>query len=81
MLLEKRLSRQYDCLVSAMEVQRTVVLKHLSSNRNEEIGFGRFLRNPRVLMSSILSEITKNVSHSVSGKSILLIEDTTYFKK
>ena len=77
MLLEKRLSRQYDCLVSAMEVQRTVVLKHLSSNRNEEIGFGRFLRNPRVLMSSILSEITKNVSHSVSGKSILLIEDTT----
>lgn len=77
MLVEKRLSRQYDCLVSAMEVQRTVVLRHLSSNRNEEIGFGRFLRNPRVKMSSILSEITQNIAHSVSGKSILLIEDTT----
>ena len=70
MLVEKRLSRQYDCLLSAMEVQRTVVLKHLSSNRNEEISFGRFLRNPRVEMSSILSEITRPVTQSVSGKSI-----------
>jgi hypothetical protein len=77
MLVEKRLSRQYDCLVSAMEVQRTVVLKHLASNRNEEIGFGRFLRNPRVEMSSILSEITQPVAQNVSGKSILLIEDTS----
>jgi hypothetical protein len=77
MLIEKRLSRQYDCLVSAMEIQRTVVLKHLSSNRNEEIGFGRFLRNPRVKMSSILSEITQNTAQNVSGKSILLIEDTS----
>ncbi len=77
MLVEKRLSRQYDCLVSAMEVQRTVVLKHLSCNRNEEIGFGRFLRNPRVEMTSILSEITQHVADNVLGKSILLIEDTT----
>jgi hypothetical protein len=77
MLVEKRLSRQYDYLVSAMETQRTVVLKHLSSNRNEEIGFGRFLRNPRVEMSSILSKITQNVSCSVSDQSILLIEDTS----
>jgi Transposase DDE domain len=77
MLVEKRLSRQYDCLVSAMEVQRTVVLKHLASNRNEEIGFGRFLRNPRIEMSSILSEITQSVAQNVSGKSILLIEDSS----
>lgn len=77
MLVEKRLSRQYNSLVSAMEVQRTVVLKHLASNRNEEIGFGRFLRNPRVEMSSILSEITQHVATNVSGKSILLIEDTS----
>ena len=77
MLVEKRLSRQYDCLVSAMEVQRTVVLKLLSCNRNEEIGFGRFLRNPRVEMTSILSEMTHHVADNVLGKSILLIEDTT----
>lgn len=46
MLLEKRLSRQYECLVSAMEVQRTVVLKHLSSNRNEEIVLVAFFAIP-----------------------------------
>lgn len=60
-----------------MEVQRTVVLKHLSCNRNEEIGFGRFLGNPRVEMKSILSEITQHVADNVLGKSILLIENTT----
>jgi Transposase DDE domain len=77
MLVEKRLSRQYDCIVSAMKVQRTVVLKHLSSKRSEEVAFGRFFRNPRIEMSSILSEITQNVAPNVQGKSILLIEDSS----
>lgn len=75
--MEKRLSRQYDSLLTAMQRQRTVVLKHLANNRNEEIGFGRFLRNPRVPIPAILSQITQNVTPSVAGKSILLIEDTT----
>jgi hypothetical protein len=77
MVLEKRLFRQYNCLVSSLESKRTVVLKHLSSNRNEEIGFGRFLRNTRVTMNSLLKEITSSTSSSVRGESILLIEDTT----
>ena len=77
MVLEKRLFRQYNCLVSSLESQRTVVLKHLSSNRNEEIGFGRFLRNPRVTMERLLKEITSSVSDSVAGEEILLIQDTT----
>ena len=75
--MEKRLLRQYDALLTAMQRQRTVVLKHLATNRNEEIGFGRFLRNPRVPIPAILTQITQNVTQSVAGKSILLIEDTT----
>ena len=71
--MEKRLLRQYDALLTAMQRQRTVVLKHLATNRNEEIGFGRFLRNPRVPIPAILTQITQNVTHNVAGKSILLI--------
>lgn len=77
MVVEKRLDFQYSRLVSEMETKRTVVLKHLSSTRNEEISFGRFLRNPRVSMHTILSEITSKTSQLVKAKSLLLIEDST----
>jgi hypothetical protein len=75
--MEKRLFRQYDSLVTAMQRKRTVVLKHLATNRNEEIGFGRFLRNPRVPLQALLRQITQPLTQRVAGKSILLIEDTT----
>ena len=77
MVVEKRLSNQYASLLSGLQTKRTIVLKHLSSSRKEEISFGRFLRNPRVTMASILSEMTKNMREKVKDKSILLIEDST----
>lgn len=77
MIVEKRLNFQYSRLISGLETKRTIVLKHLSSNRNEEISFGRFLRNPRVSMQTILSEITSKTSQLVKDKSLLLIEDST----
>lgn len=79
MLVEKRLSKQYTSLLSSLQTKRTVVLKHLSSSRKEEISFGRFLRNPRVSMASILSEMTKDLSEKVKDRPILLIEDSTEF--
>ena len=36
MNMEKRLLRQYDALLTAMQRQRTVVLKHLVTNRNAD---------------------------------------------
>lgn len=75
--MEKRLSRQYNSLVTAMQRKRTVVLKHLAANRNEEIGFGRFLRNPRVPIQALLTQITQPLTQRVAGKCILFIEDTT----
>ena len=77
MVVEKRLDSQYHHLIAGLEQKRTVVIKHLSSSRKEEISFGRFLRNPRVSMQTILSEITQKTSEIVSGKSLLLLEDST----
>lgn len=77
MIVEKRLDFQYNRLVSELEAKRTVVLKHLSPTRSGEISFGRFLRNQRVSMQTILSEISSKTSQLVEAKSLLLIEDSS----
>lgn len=52
-------------------------LRHLGGNRAGEVGFGRFLRNPKVTTNELLEKAGERLEESVQGLHVLAIQDTT----
>lgn len=62
-----------------MTEQLAVSLKSISSNRAQEVAFGRFLSNARVDEEGLILGITNRVSTLVSDRHVLSIQDTSEF--
>ena len=72
-----RLSRRGESLVRAIMNKQSVILRKICRDRNEEIGFGRFLRNEKVTPAKMLAPVFEKTSGATAGKDILLIQDTS----
>ena len=57
--------------------QGGIRIRPLGGNRAGEVGFGRFLRNPRVTPEEIVSTACARTAGLVRGRHVLAIQDTT----
>lgn len=73
---DKRLNQRGTNLLSSMTKNQAVVLRQLG-NRNEEVGYGRFLRNPKVTPQKIASSAIAKTSKATVGKHVLWLNDTS----
>ena len=55
----------------------TCALRHAGRGRAEEVGFGRFLANPKVSAEEILAAPGASLGERVGGLHVLAIQDTT----
>jgi len=62
-----------------MTKKTTAVINQMTKERRESVGFGRFLRNDRVTLSSITQSATSRVNQLSERKHVLVINDTTEF--
>lgn len=74
---DKRLEKGYQALIAAMVIRHTVVMKHLSSTRGEELSMGRFINNPKVTPQKIVAHSCTVDPLLLAGKNILIIGDTS----
>jgi len=74
---DERLEVPHGKLLKAMVLKQDVVLRNLGSNRTEEVVFGRFLSNPRITPSNIVSQYWASHPVSWAGKHLLIVGDTT----
>jgi len=74
---DKRLDRRFLTFRAAMVRQCSVILRKLAKDRSEEIGFGRFLRHPKVTSPKILGSNYWQTNQESRGKHVLLIQDTS----
>lgn len=65
-----------EALLSSMSEKCSVILRKLSADTAEERAYGRFLDNPRVPFSEVLL-CYRGLPPNLSGRHILIIEDTT----
>lgn len=73
---DNRLNQRGADLLSSMTKNQTVVLRQLG-NRNEEIGYSRFLRNPKVSYEKIASPSIAETAKSTADKHVLWLNDTS----
>lgn len=74
---DKRLDKRYKELSQAMQTRQSVIIRQLSSCRNEEIGFGRFLNNVKVSPQKMIQSACARTANLSKGRDVLLIEDTS----
>lgn len=74
---DKRIDKRYISLCLSMRTKYSVTLRKLASSRNEEIAYGRFLKNPRVEMNQLLNTACFKTAHLNTARDVLLIEDTS----
>ena len=65
-----------EALLSSMSDKCSVIVRKLSADTAEERAYGRFLDNPRVPFSEVLSSY-RPPPPPLSGRHILIVEDTT----
>ena len=65
-----------EALLASMSDKCSVILRKLSTDTAEERAYGRFLDNPRVPFSEVLSSY-RPPPPPLSGRHILILEDTT----
>jgi hypothetical protein len=74
---DKRLSNQYDCLMRSMMNNQCTVVHQLSQTRKGVTGFYRFLNNPQVGLSEMISRSCLIEPGMVHLKDILVLMDGT----
>lgn len=74
---DRRLDRRYIELKSSMVRRCSVIIRQLATDRNEEIGYGRFLRHQKVSMSNMLSSAYAHTREACANRHILLVQDTS----
>lgn len=74
---DKRLEKSYKALISAMVIRHTVVMKHLSTTRAEELSMGRFIKNPKVTPKTIVAHDCSVNPQLLKDKNVLVVSDTS----
>ena len=72
---DKRLANRHTELVKSMVETGKYQIKRLSTHRNQEIAFGRFLANDSVELSEVVHENTKIGADVVKGACLMLLLD------
>lgn len=74
---DKRLDRRFIYFFGAIVRRCSVILRQLATDRNEEIGFGRFLRHPKVTTDKIFQSAYARTGQASAGQHVLLIQDSS----
>lgn len=74
---DTRLDERYKEFESSMSNRCSVKIRQIASNRNEEISYGRLLRNKKVSASKILSNGYERCNIACQDRHVLLIQDTS----
>ena len=77
MLIEKRVDSCFRDLLSGMIERRTIIIKHIAGDRAGQVRYGRFLCNEKVTPERIVEQATARTGAAVTGKHVLLIEDSS----
>lgn len=72
-----RINRRFAQLKAVMVSRCCVILRQLATNRNEEFGYGRFLKHSKVTAQKIFADAYAHASASCSNRHILLVQDTS----
>ena len=74
---DRRLACVGGALLGAMRRKRTLCLRRLAKDRNQEVQFSRFLENRRVTTHEMLAVAGQAVGRRAAGRHVLAIMDTT----
>ena len=72
-----RLDKAFSDLLSEMSNRYSVILRQLSDDRNTEVRFQNFIKNPKVTPNRILSHHCSLLENDWSEEHMLLISDTS----
>jgi hypothetical protein len=72
---DKRLSNRHTELVESLIEKGKWQIKQISSHRNQEVAFGRFLSNDSVELSEVVRENTKLGGKGIKGADLMLLLD------
>ena len=72
-----RLDATFAILLSGMITRYKSILKRIGDNRNDEVRFGRFIKNPKVTPKGLLEHHWSSTDHNFSGSHLLVISDTS----
>jgi hypothetical protein len=75
--LPKRLDLVLDTLTERISEKQSLSMRKLSTSRNEEIQFGRFIGNKSVDIDTLRGQLYAKMSNEPSCSHCLLIEDTS----
>lgn len=76
---DKRLDKRADRIAGLLVHTRSSSIKSSTTYESEQKGFYRFLENERVTESQLIKELTARCSDNVTGRNVLVIEDTSSF--
>jgi hypothetical protein len=74
---DRRLAEAGDALLAAMHRKRSMCLRELADNRNQELQFGRFLDNSAVSRHEILVAAGRQTAERGAGRHVLVLADTS----
>jgi hypothetical protein len=75
--MDKRLVDVLDTITDLMSANPSVSMRKLSTDRNEEIQFSRFMCNEHVTSDELIRVLYKRTGENCITDHCLLIEDTT----
>ena len=74
---DKRLEKKGGLLFRRLVARSSCILRRIGRGRAEELGFGRFLANPKVTEGEIVAAASRPLEASCRGRHVLAIQDTT----
>ena len=74
---DKRLEARAALLSASLILGKTSSIHAVTDSEAEQKGFYRFLGNERVTEAQLISELTQRCGRNVSGRDVLLIQDST----
>ena len=78
-LPDKRLKERGALFMSRLVEKRSCIIRQISTNWKEEMGFWRYLKNKKVSIGWLLEEslALMKIQHDISGRHILSIQDSS----
>ena len=76
---DKRLDKRADRIASLLIHTRSSSIKGITNYESEQKGFYRFIENERVREEQLINELTGRCGSNVSGRNVLVLEDTSSF--
>lgn len=79
LLPDKRLEDRGALLMNRMVEKRSCILRQISMNWKEEMGFWRYLKNPRVSLDWLIESSLASIKtgDTTKGRHLLSIQDST----